>query len=361
MYFLRGKVENWYDQHRDLIFEETKHNPEIAHEKFVEIARRVDKFSLSGLLLDNPANRLSSGFEISNAAGFNKNGTIPPSFLKYLGFDRVVVGTVTHDAWAGNPERPRIWRFPETESLVNFLGLPGVGSSQVARNLESFGYHKVPLTINLMSTPGKKGDEVLRDLEETIKDLRDLSYVDRWELNISCPNTHCGIGTNAREEYQTNLSRMLEVVRNNVPYDHAIDVKVSPDLDESGVDSTVYTIVGFRVRAVSLTNTTTEHDPHYITSSPGKGGASGHALYKRAFSVQKMFEERTNGSYSINAIGGIDSVEKARERISSGKVGGIQVFTGLIYRGPRLVRELREGLDIADMLMEKSDTPLFIG
>src|SRR3989344_1898319 len=142
MYFFRGLVEDWYDRNRDSIFEKTKSDPEIAHEKFVKIARRADKFSSSGLLLNNPANELITRVEISNAAGFNKNGTIPPSFLKYLGFDRVVVGTVTHDAWAGNPERPRIWRFPETESLVNFLGLPGVGSSQVARNLESFGDHK---------------------------------------------------------------------------------------------------------------------------------------------------------------------------------------------------------------------------
>src|SRR3989344_8638525 len=139
---LRSLVDGLYSASKKGIFYLTKKDPEIAHEWFINGANLVNGLGIERLLLDCHENRMKPGFEISNAAGFNKNGSIPPSFLKYLGFDRVVVGTVTHDAWAGNPERPRIWRFPETESLVNFLGLPGVGSSQVARNLESFGDHK---------------------------------------------------------------------------------------------------------------------------------------------------------------------------------------------------------------------------
>ena len=144
---LRNFVDNWYDSHKDRIFERTKDDPEVAHESFVKLARAIHKLGLEKLLLNCPENASNPGFEISNAAGFNKNGEIPPTFLKYLGFDRVVVGTVTADAWDGNP-RPRIKRYSETNSLVNWMGLPGVGAERVADNLISHGNHSVPITIN---------------------------------------------------------------------------------------------------------------------------------------------------------------------------------------------------------------------
>ena len=181
MNLLRKYIENWYDKNKEKLFDETENDPEVAHEKFVKQERLIDKLGLSKFLLNNDANYTKSNIGLSNAAGFNKNGTIPPIFLWHLGFDRVVIGTVTHDAYQGNP-RPRIKRFSETESLVNWMGLPGVGSKQVAKNLEYFGDHGVPLTINLMSTPGKTGQDLLNDLEGTIRDLREASFVDRWEF-----------------------------------------------------------------------------------------------------------------------------------------------------------------------------------
>ena len=278
MNYTRNLIERYFKEYRDKLFEQTKDDPEIAHEKFVRTSRIIDKLGLSKFLFDNDSNYELGDCELSNAAGFNKNGTIPPRFLYYLGFDRVVVGTVTHDVYGGNP-RPRIMRFPETESMVNWMGLPGVGSSQVARNLEYFEkYYPSPLiTINLMSTPGKSGKDVLKDLEGTLKDTIDLPNVDRFELNISCPNTHCGLGTDARQEYQDNLKSMLDVVRSNVGH-RAIDLKVSPDLDEFGVDSIIESSKEYDVDCFTTTNTTTEHDMEYISPSPGKGGASGEAV-----------------------------------------------------------------------------------
>ena len=85
--------------------------------------------------------------KISNAAGFNKNADIAPSVLEALGFNRVVIGTVTHDKWKGNP-RPRMKRFPKTNSLVNWMGLPGHGSKRVAERLYDYDNQSVPLTIN---------------------------------------------------------------------------------------------------------------------------------------------------------------------------------------------------------------------
>lgn len=341
MNFLRKRVEKWYEKNRDRIFEKTKDDPELAHEDFVRRSRLIDRFGLSNLLLDNNSNYLCSLIELSNAAGFNKNGLIPPKFLEYLGFDRIVVGTVTHEAYSGNP-KPRMWRFSSTESLVNWLGLPGQGSKQVARNLDYFGHHS-PVTINLTSTPGKTGKDILYDLKKTILDLRDSSFVDRWELNISCPNTSCDIGTNSRKEYIDDLKKMCETVYSNFGCHQEMDVKVSPDLDEDSVDSIIEASKEINIRNFTTANTTTFHDPKYIWASPKKGGASGRAVYDRAFRVQKMFEERLKEEQGINACGGIDSVKRLTERLTK-NVTGIQIFTPLIYKGPKIVREFRRHL-----------------
>ena len=163
MDIFRKSFDAFYDIIKPIVFSLTKTDPEKAHELFIGFCRTLHAFKLEGLVLDNSANRLNPGFKISNAAGFNKNGEISPSVLKYLGFDRVVIGTVTYDEWKGN-SRPRIRRYHKTESLVNWMGLPGIGAREIAEILYNYGNHRVPLTINLMSTPGKKGDDLLRDL-----------------------------------------------------------------------------------------------------------------------------------------------------------------------------------------------------
>ena len=168
-------LDNLYDIIKPIIFLGTKKDPEKAHELFVSFCKILYRSKLEKIVLDNKNNKLELPFEFSNAAGFNKNGEIPLSVLNHMGFDRVVIGTVTNNSWEGNP-KPRCIRYPETESLDNWLGFPGDGSKVVSERLTSYGNHKIPLTINLMSTPKKYGDDLLKDLEGTILDLRDALY-----------------------------------------------------------------------------------------------------------------------------------------------------------------------------------------
>ncbi|MCA9459499.1 MAG: hypothetical protein KC550_03040, partial [Nanoarchaeota archaeon] len=186
MDIIRHLVNHGYNLTKKQIYSMTKDNPELAHDKFIVISKRLNSLAFDKILFDNNLNKSNLPFELSNAAGFNKNGDIPPQFLEYLGFNRIVVGTVTNDLWLGNPI-PRMIRYPETKSLVNWMGLPGIGAKRVAENLESFRKSTIPITINLMGTPGKIGDELLLDLEGTI--TLTLPYATRFELNISCPNT----------------------------------------------------------------------------------------------------------------------------------------------------------------------------
>ena len=347
MDILREQFDRFYESQRDRIFKRTKDNPKKAHAWFAKLARIIYTLKLEKLILDNESNHLNPSFTISNAAGFNKDAQIPPTFLRYLGFDRVVVGTVTYNPWSGNSGKT-IERYPETESMVNWEGLPGVGAQEVRQTLLSYKRHEIPITINLMSTPQKQGDEMLEDIANTIRTLRDIPYIDRWELNISCPNTKPLSGeTDARKEYQNNLNDMLKILNKNAYYHQEKFVKISPDTDESGAKDILDVVRHHVAQGLTIPNTTTQHDPRLITHKPnpeGRGGASGNAVYEKAKAVQETFLrliDEKSLPYEVIAVGGINSVKRARERTSHPRVKGIQVYTPLIFKGPRLLRELR--------------------
>ncbi len=339
----RKGFDLFYDLIKPLVFRTTAKDPEKAHELFILFAETVHRLGLESLLLDNTTNAKPLSFEFSNAAGFNKNAEIAPTFLKHLGFNRAVIGTVTYDPWAGNP-RPRTQRFIESRSLVNWMGLPGIGARAVAERLNDYGHHGVPITINLMATPGKKGDEVLKDLSGTMNHCKYLPCVDRFELNVSCPNTHGSTGgIDARREYQGQLSGMLAAVSSLLLPTQELYLKVSPDLDRATIEETVDISRQYNVRGFTTANTTTNHNRHYIPLSPGKGGASGQVVYSPSLQTQRGFKDvLADRKYAAKLIacGGIDTPLHLQERLSFG-AEGIQIYTPLIFEGTRILRTLR--------------------
>ncbi len=335
----RAAIDKLYDLLAPTLFKLTEKDPEVAHHAFVRASQLAHAIGLDHLLLD-PKNQPS--VEISNAAGFNKNGDIPPRVLQNLGFNRVVVGTVTALPYDGNP-RPRIQRFPETGSIVNWMGLPGDGVYEVAEQLIKYRNHSVPLTINLMATPGLTGRDVIDDISVTVAGTRNKPGVDRYELNISCPNTHSSSGSlDARAENLRQLDAMVERVM-IVKKDHQqVYLKVSPDSSEKDVDDTLEVARKYGVMGITTANTTTRHNPHQIPESPGKGGASGEAVYHSSLRVQQMYHEKAP-DLKLIACGGINTLERMQERINAGATG-IQVFTPLIFKGPKLLTELNHYL-----------------
>lgn len=337
MDLIRFSFDNFYDLIKHPIFYVTRKDPEIAHNLFVSFSQILSAVGLEKFVLDNKVNRKKQSFDISNAAGFNKNADISPTVLKYLGFDRVVIGTVTKDAWEGNP-RPRIIRYSKTKSLVNWMGLPGIGAEKVAKRLSNYGNHEVPITINLMATPNKKEEQILRDLEGTIIALRDNHYVDRFELNISCLN----VCNHTRDEYKKQLVNMLQTMESFLHPHQNLYLKISPDLNEREIEDTLEIISHYRVNGFTLTNTTTNHKKEFILKSPKKGGASGNAVYDDSLRVQKKFHEKLKYTdKEIIACGGINSIPKVKERLSFG-AKEIQIFTPIIFSGPKLLRKFKE-------------------
>jgi dihydroorotate dehydrogenase len=343
---LRKIIDGSYDYVKSSVYHLTSKDPEIAHEGFVVASQIMHALRLENIIFDCSENKMHPLFEISNAAGFDKNGNIPPTFMRYLGFDRVVVGTVTYEPWTGNP-RPRIKRYPQTESIVNWQGLPGIGAERVAHNLLGYGNHEIPLTINLMATP-RPGVNAVEDVLNTIRLTRDIPYVDRYELNISCPNTHSSSGgIDARTEYLSKLEILIDAMTTHIYQNQSLYIKVSPDLGIESIKRIVRIVAAHKVDGIVTANTTTNHDPMYITTKPnlqGRGGASGKAVYSASTSVQEAFmDERyqAGANFNIIACGGIDSQERAKERTKEKYVYGIQIYTPLIFKGPRLLRELR--------------------
>jgi dihydroorotate dehydrogenase len=349
----RRIVEESYSLLKPIIFKLTP-DPEKAHEYFILLSNFLCNIEAEDFLFrHSDCNRTE--IEISNAAGFNKNGNIPPSFLKALGFDRVVVGTVTADFWEGNP-RPRIKRYAKEESLVNWMGLPGIGAERVRENLVAYGDYGIPLTISVMSTPGKDIGDSLKDIEKTTELMRGVPNVDRFELNISCLNTSSLEGRmDARQEHQENLSWMIGVVNSAKNTTQKLFVKISPDMELYFMEGTFKSLLEGGITGVVISNTTTDPDREIIPDYE-KGGASGRAVYERALKAQKSFYEKNlreksemkiyekilrESGMRIIACGGIDSREKMEERVACG-ASGVQVYTPLIFRGPKLLRELKK-------------------
>lgn len=269
-------------------------------ERAHDIALRA--LRLAGVCIDHDVIPLP--IDVAPAAGFDKNGIVPHGVLAALGFTRATVGTVTPDAWKGNA-RPRVQRVPE--GIVNYLGLPNEGS-RVLDRLES----KLPVTVSIAPTPGTEG---LGDLVARVPG--------RVELNISCPNTGDG--------FSLQTYRAARVAPE-------LYVKLSPDMDREGVARLVDTI---DPDGWVTTNTTRQH-------MYGRGGLSGNGLYGHALRTQAMLVnelERHGRTSRIVACGGIDSAERFLERVSISTsnvpVTEVQIYTGLVMHGPRLLTEVR--------------------
>ncbi len=339
MDLIRRIFDGSYDFGKRFLLDETREDPEVAHELFVKFSKIVSKFHLERLLLNNKTNYIKpiTRIPILNAAGFNKNADIPINFLKHLGFDFVVIGSVSYDKWDGN-ERPRIKRFPRTDSMVNWMGLPGIGALKVRENIEKQKYDS-DVIINFISTPGKQGDEMIRDLENTVRTFVGLKGLKRYELNISCPNTKEDF-----RNFQGHLKNMVKMFVDTTDSRYELDYKLSPDSSEDELEALLEVTEKYGVtRGYVCGNTSKYHDPKYIDNNLGKGGASGNAVFDISLDFQKMVRDKLikRRSYSkIIACGGIDSKKKLRERIDYG-ASEAQLFTGLIYKGPRLIRELK--------------------
>ncbi len=273
------------------------------------------------------------------AAGYDKNG-IAVRGLSALGFGHIEVGTVTRLPQAGNP-RPRIFRLPETGALINRLGFPneGVGRMRVESEKWKAG-DQIRIGVNIgkgKETPLERAAEDYCALLEQVHDLAD--YV---AINISSPNTPGLRQLQARAALE-DLLIAVTATRARLTPRRPLLVKIAPDLTEPELDDVLEAALSVGVDGLIAANTTLRWDglPAYATNLAG--GLSGAPLRTRSTEIIRYIARRTEGRLPIVGVGGILSPRDALEKLEAGATL-IQVYTGMIYAGPGLAREINRAL-----------------
>ncbi|MFP4640278.1 MAG: quinone-dependent dihydroorotate dehydrogenase [Guyparkeria sp.] len=276
------------------------------------------------------------------AAGLDKNAAHVDG-LACLGFGFIEVGTITPRPQPGNPA-PRLFRLPEGEALINRMGFNNDGLETALDNLAR-ARRDVPVGINI----GKNFDTPMeRALDDYLAGLAAVyPHADYVTINISSPNT-----ANLRDlqggEAFTALLRGLVDERARLQAESGryvpLAIKIAPDIEEDELPELAEALVEHGIDAVIATNTTLARDGvEGMAHADERGGLSGRPVRERSTRVIRALRERLPEDFPIIGVGGIDSAEAAREKIEAG-ANLVQLYTGLIYHGPRLVEEVTETL-----------------
>jgi len=276
------------------------------------------------------------------AAGYDKDADGWRG-LAALGFGHIEVGTVTPRPQPGNP-KPRIFRLESQRSLINRMGFPGRGAAYVARRLGGPRPHGLVLGVNIGKQRTTAIEDAARDYQELIDVFAPLA--DYLAVNISSPNTP-GLRRLQEPDFLTGLlgavagrrSEAAERLGRRVP----VLVKLAPDLDGDQLRSAVDAIVASGLDGIIATNTTIDRRDVEHPLAAEEGGLSGAALTARSTEVIARIADRLAGALPIVGVGGIMGPADARAKLDAGATL-IQVYTGLVYQGPGLVRRILEGL-----------------
>ena len=329
---------------RPLLF---KLDPEVAHSLTIQLLRLVAAIpgirqAAKALFCGprKPVEAFSLVFPncIGLAAGYDKDGCGWRG-LSLLGFGHIELGTVTPRPQSGNP-RPRVFRLIEERAMINRMGFPGSGADHLAGRMAHKPTSDLILGVNL----GKNMDT---PLEDAISDYLDLLRVfaplaDYLVINVSSPNT---VGLRQLQAFnalspllsQLDRERRLEEARlsRRVP----ILVKLAPDLTEKELDQALQVILETRMDGVVATNTTIDRTGLRSHSADERGGLSGAPLKQKSTQMIRGIYKFTDGKLPIIGSGGVMSASDAREKLDAGAIL-VQVYTGLVYSGPGLVKEI---------------------
>ena len=283
---------------------------------------------------------------IGLAAGFDKDGKHIPG-LACLGFGFVEVGTVTPVAQAGNPQ-PRLFRLPKDKALINRMGFNNEGLDALLDRLKALRQKGVP---NGLIIGGNIGKNKLTPNEEAANDYlisfeKLFPWVDYFVVNVSSPNTP-GLRELQEKEPLTRLLNLLQDKNHAQKAPKPILLKIAPDLTDSQLDDITDIVRDTNLSGVIATNTTISRadlkTPESEVETMGMGGLSGVPVCERATAVIRYLRQKLGKEVVIIGVGGIDSAATAQEKLDAG-ADLVQVYTGLIYEGPGLVKGILEGL-----------------
>jgi dihydroorotate dehydrogenase len=334
-----------YELIRPVLFQ---FDAETAHNLGLTSLRLAAKLGPLNPMRQNPAGkpRTVMGLEFPNpvglAAGMDKNGDCIEG-MAALGFGFLEIGTVTPRPQPGNP-KPRMFRLVEQQAVINRLGFNNKGVDYLLEQVKARRAN-IRLGINI----GKNLTTAVENaLDDYLMGLRKVYlHADYIAVNISSPNTP-GLRKLQTAEYLGELLGGLELEREKLAQEHGkrvpMAVKIAPDLELDEIAPLVDKLLKHKADAVIATNTTlsrvgVEGSPY----SSEAGGLSGKPLFERATETVARLAEALQGEMPIIACGGIFSAADAKAKLDAG-ASLVQIYTGFIYRGPDLIKEIAEGL-----------------
>lgn len=331
--------------------------PEAAHAMTLYALGVAQRSNLMRLVAQPPPAPLpvrAFGIDFPNpvglAAGLDKDGAHIDA-LGALGFGFIEVGTVTPRPQPGNP-KPRLFRLPGHEALINRMGFNNGGVDALVRNVERAQWRGV-LGINIGRNKDTPNERAVDDYLACLERVYPLAaYV---TVNVSSPNTP-GLRDLQQADSLQRLVGSLVDARERLAVRHGarrpILLKIAPDLDAAGMDAVASALAGSGIDGLICTNTTIEREAVSGDVHAGEaGGLSGRPLLERSTAVLRGMAERLGDSLPLVGVGGVLSGSDAADKISAG-AKLVQVYTGLIYRGPWLVtecvEEIRRQKDVPD-------------
>ncbi|MGD2254060.1 MAG: quinone-dependent dihydroorotate dehydrogenase [Anaerolineales bacterium] len=276
------------------------------------------------------------------AAGYDKDGRAIQG-LACLGFGHLELGTVTRLAQAGNP-KPRITRLVEDQAVINRMGFPNDGALALLRRLRRERLLGTRVGVNI----GKGADTPIERAVEDYLALVKIFYLDTDYLavNVSSPNTP-GLRSLQERKALGELLRALKTERDQLRSSEGryvpIAIKLAPDLDQATLEHAIDEIMTAGLDGVIATNTTVAREGLRSPRQSEEGGLSGAPLRERSTEIIRRIHRMSGGRLAIIGAGGIMGPDDAREKLDAGAVL-VQLYTGLVFRGPGMVRQIIKDL-----------------
>jgi dihydroorotate dehydrogenase len=290
------------------------------------------KRELFGLTFDNP---------VGLAAGFDKNASFYND-LAYCGFGFIEIGTLTPVGQDGNP-KPRLFRLKEDNGIINRMGFNNAGVDAAIEHLKQ---RKTNLIIggNIGKNKVTPNEEATDDYVKSFEKL--FPYVEYFVVNVSSPNTP-NLRALQEKEPLKELLQTLQDLNAKKEQRKPILLKIAPDLTNEQLDDIIEIVNDTKIDGVIATNTTISREGLKTSQSRideiGAGGLSGKPVKERSTEVIRYLATKSNKSFPIIGVGGIHSAEDALEKLDAG-ADLIQVYTGFIYEGPRLLKRINKAI-----------------
>ncbi|WP_097651543.1 quinone-dependent dihydroorotate dehydrogenase [Candidatus Chloroploca asiatica] len=342
---------------RPALFRLYRGDAEGAHERTLALLamvarRRMLLHLMRRLYADQPPSlaRTLFGVRFPNpvglAAGMDKDGVALPAW-DALGFGFVEIGTVTHQAQPGNP-RPRLFRLIKDEAIINRMGFNNHGADALALRLKQVGTLSIPLGISIGKSKQTPLEHAIEDYVASFTTL--FPYASYVAVNVSSPNTPGLRSLQDRAQLDALLATLTDENRQlaarEASQPRPILVKIAPDLSESALGEVLDVCTTHAISGVIATNTTLSREglSEQDASLRGEtGGLSGRPLAAKALAVVRFIARETGGALPIIGVGGIACGEDALRMLEAG-ASLVQVYTGLVYQGPGLPRQIKQTL-----------------